>query len=125
MNYTVTEKELLSIVDTFNEFQGILLGHKIDVFTDHKSIVNETTYMTSQRCLRWLILLEEFGPTLQYIKGEENTVADAISRLDRAAPNSEEAVIMEEVLSITEDSYEFPLELELIVAVQTAYSIIS
>ena len=63
-------------------------------------------------------MLEEFGPTLQYIKGEENTVADAISRLDRAAPDSEEAVIMEEVLSITEDSYEFPLELELIAAEQ-------
>ena len=118
MNYTVTEKELLSIVETLKEFQGILLGREIDVFTDHKNLVYETTNMTSQRCLRWRIMLEEFGPTLQYIKGEENTVADAISRLDRAAPDSEEAVIMEEVLSITEDSYEFPLELELIAAEQ-------
>ena len=31
---------------------------------------------------RWRLLIEEFGPEIIYIKGVDNTVADAISRLD-------------------------------------------
>ena len=30
----------------------------------------------------WRLILEEFGPELKYIKGENNVVADALSRLD-------------------------------------------
>ena len=32
--------------------------------------------------MRWRITLEEFGPELKYIKGENNVVADALSRLE-------------------------------------------
>ena len=35
----------------------------------------------SQRVMRWRLILEEFGPDIQHIKGEDNVVADAISRL--------------------------------------------
>ena len=30
----------------------------------------------------WRLILEEFGPELKYIKGENNVVADALSRLE-------------------------------------------
>ncbi len=38
--------------------------------------------LTSDRVYRWRLLLEEYSPTIVYIKGIHNTVADAISRLD-------------------------------------------
>ena len=33
--------------------------------------------------MRWRLILEEFGPELKYIKGENNVVADAIYRLEK------------------------------------------
>jgi hypothetical protein len=41
--------------------------------------------MSSDRVQRWRLLLEEYGPKILYIKGEHNTVADALSRLDMIA----------------------------------------
>eukprot|EP00804_Cyclotella_cryptica_P030682 CCRYP_009119-RA/>CCRYP_009119-RA protein AED:0.42 eAED:0.42 QI:0/-1/0/1/-1/1/1/0/168 len=38
--------------------------------------------LTSDQVYRWRLLLEEYGPTVVYIKGIHNIVADAISRLD-------------------------------------------
>ena len=82
LNYTVTKKELLGVVETLKEFRSILHGHRIKVFTDHKNLKYENSTATSQRAMQWRILLEEFNPEIVYIKGVHNTVADAISRLD-------------------------------------------
>ena len=38
--------------------------------------------------MRWSLILEEFGPELKYIKGENNVVADALSCLEKS-PNQE------------------------------------
>ena len=32
--------------------------------------------------MRWRLILEEFGPELKYIKGENNVVSDALSRIE-------------------------------------------
>jgi len=34
--------------------------------------------------MRWRLLLEEFGPTLMCVKGSNNIIADALSRLEKA-----------------------------------------
>ena len=31
--------------------------------------------------LRWILILEEYGPNIAYIKGEKNISSDALSRL--------------------------------------------
>jgi hypothetical protein len=75
--YTMTEHELLSIVETLKEFRNILLGHHIKVYTDHKNLtfVNFNT----ERVMRWRLILEEYAPELIYLKGKHNIVADALS----------------------------------------------
>ena len=78
--YTTTEKELLSIVETLKEFRNILLGQKIVVHTDHKNLTCKN--FNTARVMRWRLILEEYGPELRYIKGENNIVADALSRLN-------------------------------------------
>ena len=80
-NYSTTEQDLFSIVETLKEFRNVLLGQIIKVHTDHKNLVHESELKTSQRVMRWRLLLEEFGPV--YIKGPKNVVADALSRLPK------------------------------------------
>ena len=123
-NYTTTERELLSIVETLKEFKNILLGFSITVFTDHKNLTHDTMLLKSERVMCWRLLLEEFGPEIKYVKGSKNLVADALSRLrtktgnlvQDPVQNSSEA--LEEILGVkpaTElsDTF-FPLDARII-----------
>eukprot|EP00804_Cyclotella_cryptica_P005137 CCRYP_011551-RA/>CCRYP_011551-RA protein AED:0.31 eAED:0.39 QI:0/0/0/1/0/0/2/0/361 len=80
--YRVTEQEPLAIEETLREFKGMLWGQQITVYTDHKNLMQDALGLTSDQVYRWRLLLEECGPTVVYIKGIHNSVADAISRLD-------------------------------------------
>ncbi|KAL7476186.1 hypothetical protein ACHAW6_002064 [Cyclotella cf. meneghiniana] len=79
-NYMDMEKEMLSIVATLNEFPGMLFGLDIHVFTDHKNLTFDTLKM--QHILQWHNTVEEFSPTLYYIEGPHNILAENISRLN-------------------------------------------
>ena len=79
-NYTTTEKELLSIVAALKEFRTTLLGQYITVYTDRKNPTDKT--FNTEHVMCWRLILEEFGAELKYIKGENNFVADTLSRLD-------------------------------------------
>jgi hypothetical protein len=80
--YSITELELLSIVECLKEFRGMLWGQKIKIYTDHQNLTRDALGLTSNRVYRWRLILEEYGPEIVYIKGVDNTVADAISRLE-------------------------------------------
>ena len=79
-NYTTNDTELLSMVATLKEFGNILLGHQITVYTYHKNLTNEN--FNTKHVMRWRLILEECGPELKYVKGENNVVADSLSRLE-------------------------------------------
>ncbi len=80
--YSVTEIELLAIVETLKEFIQILWRQDIKVYTDHKNLTRDALGLTSDRVYRWRLLLEEYAPKIIYVKEIHNTVADAILQLE-------------------------------------------
>ncbi len=70
---------MLSIVATLKEFQSMLLGADIHVFTDHKNLTFDTLKM--KRVLCWHTKIEEFLPMLHYIEGPRNILTNNLSRL--------------------------------------------
>lgn len=92
-NYSVYDRELLAIVEAFSIWRHILLGSSdpIQVFTDHKNLL----YFAQRRQLtprhaRWANILSEFNFELHYRPGQENVLADALSRHPALAPSLEE-----------------------------------
>jgi hypothetical protein len=65
--YSVTEIELLVIVETLKEFKGMLWGQSIKVHTDHKNLTRDALGLTSNRVYQWRLLLEEYAPEIIYI----------------------------------------------------------
>jgi hypothetical protein len=95
--YTTTERELLSIVEVLKEFRTILLGQELIVHTDHANLTFKN--LTSERVMRWRLYIEEYSPQLTYIKGANNIVADALSRLELTTEPLEEIFFTEELCS--------------------------
>ena len=59
--------------------QNILLGQQIVVYTNHKNLTYNNFHM--EHVMRWRLLIEEFGHTIEYIKGPKNIVANVLSRI--------------------------------------------
>jgi hypothetical protein len=65
--------------------------------------------------MRWHLIIEEFGPTIQYIKGPKIIVADTLSHLDILP--YEESLDMADCYGLDDDdlsSDSFPLTYSLI-----------
>jgi hypothetical protein len=80
-NYATIDKELLCVVAALREFQSMLLGAELHIYTDHKNILNVSK--SSEQRLCWISYVDEYGPTIHYIEGPHNVIADTFSRLLR------------------------------------------
>ncbi|KAE9037044.1 hypothetical protein PR003_g6821 [Phytophthora rubi] len=76
--YPANKLELLSIKLVLQVYRTMLLGHEVHIHTDHLNLTYGT--YSNVPLLRWRLEIEEFGPELHYVKGENNT----LSRLPRA-----------------------------------------
>jgi hypothetical protein len=82
LKYTVTEQELLVILESCKHFKNIIHGCNVTVHTDHKNLTYSPTQHANTRVERRIILLNElFGVMIEHIKGEDNTGGDDLCRL--------------------------------------------
>lgn len=80
--YSTIEKELLAIVWSVKYFRIYLYGRKFVIQTDHKPLLwLQNLKEPNLKLQRWKIILNEYDFEIQYVKGQHNKVADALSRL--------------------------------------------
>lgn len=83
-NYSTIEKEALALILALQHFEVYIGGNSsaVIVYSDH----NPLTFLHSlknpnQRLMRWCLFLQPFHLDVRYVKGSENIVADALSRV--------------------------------------------
>ena len=82
LHYPVHEQEMLSIMRAITKWRVDLLGTHIHIYTDHKTLQNfDTQKDLSLRQARWMEYLSQYEYSITYIRGEDNTVADALSQM--------------------------------------------
>ena len=80
-NYSVTERECLSIIFGIQKFQKYLYGRKFVIQTDHAPLSYiQRSKVESGRIMRWALFLQNYCFTIEAIKGSDNVCADYLSR---------------------------------------------
>ena len=92
LHYPVHEKEMLAIIRALDKWHADLLGVPFLVYTDHKTLENfDVQQDLSQRQARWIEFMSQFDAKIIYLKGEDNIVADSLSRLPSDTPTMAKA----------------------------------
>ena len=78
----MTEKEAYAVLKSMQHFDYYLQGTKCTLCCNHKPLESfHTRGMKIVKLDRWAMLLQEYDVTFVHIKGKDNILADAISRL--------------------------------------------
>ena len=81
--YSTYDRELIAIFLAIRHFSYFLEGRKFAVLTDHRPLTSALTTNSqtlSPRVTRQLAFISQFDCRINHVRGEENTVADALSR---------------------------------------------
>jgi hypothetical protein len=81
LNYPTHDLELAAMVHALKIWRHYLIGHKCEIYIDHKSL----KYIFTQSDLnlrqhRWLELIKDYDLKVHYHPDKANVVADALSR---------------------------------------------
>jgi len=88
-NFSVTDREFLTIVWGCKQFRQYLYGRKFTVVTDHKPLTWVFNVKDpSSTLLRWRIKLEEHNYDIVYKPEVKYTNADALSRINMPEVNT-------------------------------------
>lgn len=84
--YSTYDRELLSIYLAMKHFRKMFEGRELIIYTDHKPLTYALHKTSSDsetpRRSRQLLFISEFSTDIRHISGTDNTVADALSRIE-------------------------------------------
>lgn len=83
--YSTYDRELLAIFSSIKHFKHIVEGREFVVKTDHKPLIyafRQRPEKASPRQVNQLNFISQFTTQILHAKGEDNSVADALSRIN-------------------------------------------
>ena len=83
-NYSNIERELLGVVFAVERLHRFIFGGQVTVQTDHKPlemIFKKNVVDVPPRLQRFMLRLHRYDIKLEYLKGKDNVIADALSRV--------------------------------------------
>ena len=87
-NYSAFDRELLAIYAAIKNFRHMLEARDFFVFTDHKPLTfafKQKPEKASPRQARHLDYIGQFTTDIRHLPGKDNTVADALSRIEETS----------------------------------------
>ncbi|GFT87928.1 transposon Tf2-6 polyprotein [Trichonephila clavipes] len=84
-NWSTYDRELFSIYSSVKKFKHMLEGRTFVIYTDQKPLTyafQQHSEKCSPRQLRHLDFISQFSTDIRYTKGSDNTIADALSRIE-------------------------------------------
>ena len=106
--WSATHIELFAMISALRFFKSTIYGNHTRILSDHKPLTFLLKHnKTHDNLVRWVVELQSYNISIEYIKGSTNVVADCLSR----AENRE--VQFQDDTAETEDIVESPYCLQL------------
>ena len=104
--WSVSDKEMYSIVHGVLANHHLLMGRRFTIRSDHKALIYNDHISASSKIERWKVSLSEYDIVWSYIKGEENVIADCLSRVVDNSHQDESEELLEPLtmLILSEDT---------------------
>ena len=94
--YSAYDRELLAIYEAVRHFRHMLEARHFMIFTDHKPLIyafHQRRDKCSPRQFNHLDFISQFTTDIRHISGQDNIVADALSRVEAiTAPPTYDAI---------------------------------
>ena len=103
LNWKVPEKECYAIWYDLKKLEYLIRDVRFTLHTDHRNLTFLKT-AGSDKVMRWKLEIQEYDCKVIFIKGEDNHIADAFSRLCAVETLDEE----ENVCAVDEIHYYVP-----------------
>ena len=82
LHYLVHKQEMLAIIHALKKWRSDLLGSHITIYTDHQTLQNfKGQKELSKQQAWWMEYMSQYDCNIHYINGDDNCIADALSRL--------------------------------------------
>ncbi len=80
--WSTYEREMFAVLRGVTIMRPMIYGRPLEIRTDHAPLVHhDPVKMVNPKMQRWAATLSQYGATLVYVKGKNNTIADFMSRI--------------------------------------------